>query len=82
MRSMLFVPLVHRSYKCFSLGEFLRKYSYCFGFFMGFKSSVQITGPCLQIKVPHVKQNCNFLDITLIFVHIFTKHSSLREGYY
>lgn len=49
-------------------------------FFLGFESSVEVTGPCLQIKIPYVKQNCNFLDITPIFVHIFTKHSSLREG--
>lgn len=29
-----------------------------------------------------MKENCNFLDVTLIFVHILMKHSGLSEGDY
>lgn len=81
MRSVLFVSLVSRSYKCLSFGGGPQEIQLLFCFFLGFESSVKVTGPCLQIKIPYVKQNCNFLDITLIFAHIFAKHSSFRERY-
>ena len=65
-----------------ALGGFLRKYSYCFVFFLDFASSGKVTGPCLQMKIPYVKQNCNFLGIALTVVCILMKHSGLSEEDY
>lgn len=58
MRSMLFVSLVCRSHKylVFWKAHSRNRVHVCFK--LGFESSVKVTGPCLQIKILSVKQNC------------------------
>lgn len=89
MRCVLFVSLVCTGYKSLSFGavpqeiQFLLLLFCCFVFFfLDFESSIKVTGPCLQVKIPYVKQNCNFLGFALIVVRILMKHSGLSEEDY